>query len=96
MAQMSRKDDDREGQERDHGGQSPKVGQAWKSLSYASVGIEMAVATVIGWGFGYYLDGRFGTYPYLMLVFLLLGVAAGFKGLIRAGKQAQREARESK
>ena len=55
----------------------------------------MAVATVIGWGFGHYLDKRFGTYPYLMLLFLLLGVTAGFKGLFRAANQAKREANES-
>lgn len=49
----------------------------------------MAVATVIGWGIGYWLDLQFGTSPWLMLVFLLLGVAAGFKGVFRAAKEAQ-------
>jgi len=77
-------------------GHNRKVERAWKSLSYASVGLEMAVATVIGWGFGFWLDKRFGTYPVLMLIFLLLGVAAGFRGLIRAAEQAKRDARESK
>ena len=74
--------------------QSSKASRAWRSLSYASVGIEMAVATIIGWGFGRYLDTKFGTDPILMLVFLLLGTAAGFKGLIRAGNQARRESNE--
>ena len=49
----------------------------------------MAVATFIGWGIGYWLDMQFGTEPWLMLVFLLLGVAAGFKGVFRAAKEAQ-------
>ena len=49
----------------------------------------MAVATAIGWGIGYWLDLQFGSYPWLMLVFLLLGVAAGFKGVFRAAKEAQ-------
>jgi ATP synthase protein I len=49
----------------------------------------MAVATAIGWGIGYWLDLQLGTYPWLMLVFLLLGVAAGFKGVFRAAKEAQ-------
>lgn len=49
----------------------------------------MAVATFIGWGIGYWLDSQFGTEPWLMLVFLLLGVAAGFKGVLRAAREAQ-------
>jgi ATP synthase protein I len=49
----------------------------------------MAVATFIGWGIGYWLDMQFGTEPWLMLVFLLFGVAAGFKGVFRAAKEAQ-------
>jgi ATP synthase protein I len=57
----------------------------------SSVGLEMAVATAIGWGIGYWLDGQLGTTPWLMLLFLLLGVAAGFKGLLRASRTMQRE-----
>lgn len=57
----------------------------------SSVGIEMAVATLIGWGIGYWLDSEFGTDPWLMLAFLGLGVAAGFKGLFRAAREAQAE-----
>ena len=49
----------------------------------------MAVATFIGLGIGYWLDLQFETYPWLMLLFLLLGVAAGFKGVFRAAKEAQ-------
>lgn len=52
----------------------------------------MAVATAIGWGIGYWLDGRFDTGPWLMLVGLLFGVAAGFNGLLRAARQIQRDA----
>ena len=58
-------------------------------LKFSSVGIEMAVATLFGWGIGYWLDGKLGTYPWFMLGFLLLGVAAGFKGVFRAAREAQ-------
>lgn len=58
-------------------------------LKFSSVGIEMAVATFLGWAAGYWLDGKLGTYPWLMLTCLLLGVAAGFKGVIRAAREAQ-------
>lgn len=47
----------------------------------------MAVATLLGWGLGYWLDSKFETGPWLMLAGLLFGVAAGFKGLIRTAHQ---------
>jgi ATP synthase protein I len=56
----------------------------------------MVVATAIGWGIGVWLDKRFGTEPWLMIVFFLFGVAAGFRGIIRAAREASREDRESK
>jgi ATP synthase protein I len=49
--------------------------------SLSTVGITLVVATVIGYLIGHYLDGRYGTAPWLTLVFLLLGIAAGFKNL---------------
>jgi ATP synthase protein I len=59
----------------------------------SSVGLEMGIAVAIGWGIGYWLDGRFGTGPYLMIFFLLCGVAAGFKGMIRAAREASKAGR---
>lgn len=59
----------------------------FEAARVSSVGVEMAVATLIGWGFGYWLDNRFQTGPWLMLVGLLLGVAAGFNGLIRTANE---------
>lgn len=64
----------------------------FRALRVSSVGIEMAVATAIGWGIGTWLDGRLGTTPWLMVAFLLLGIAAGFKGLLRTAKEIQRQA----
>jgi ATP synthase protein I len=71
------------------------VAKNWRLLKFASLGIEMAVATFIGWGIGYWLDLQLGTEPWLMLVFLLCGVAAGFKGVFRAAREAQEMMRES-
>jgi ATP synthase protein I len=59
----------------------------FEAAGVASVGVEMAVATGIGWGIGYWLDGKFETGPWLMLVGLLFGVAAGFNGLIRTARE---------
>ena len=47
----------------------------------STVGNTLVVATVIGYYAGHYLDGLFNTTPWLTLVFLLLGIAAGFKNL---------------
>ncbi len=55
----------------------------------STVGITMVVATVIGFYIGYWLDTKLGTKPWLMLVFLLLGIAAGFKNLFDQVKKIQ-------
>jgi ATP synthase protein I len=39
---------------------------------------------MLGFAGGYYLDRWLGTSPWLMLVGLLLGIAAGFLNLFRA------------
>ena len=49
----------------------------------------MAVATAIGLGLGYWVDLQLGTYPWLSILGLLIGVSAGFLGVFRAAKEAQ-------
>jgi len=49
---------------------------------YTSLAFLLPVATFVGYFIGYFLDKKFGTH-YLYLVFLLLGIAAGFLQLIR-------------
>jgi F0F1-type ATP synthase assembly protein I len=49
----------------------------------STVGIMLVVATAIGYFFGSWLDKKFGTGPWLMIVFTLMGIAAGFIELIR-------------
>jgi ATP synthase protein I len=44
----------------------------------ASMGIAMVLSTFLGLVIGLYLDRVFGTEPWLMIVFLILGIAAGF------------------
>ncbi|WP_448585918.1 AtpZ/AtpI family protein [Thermaurantiacus sp.] len=52
-----------------------------KGTRYAA---EIAVATVVGGAIGWFLDDQFGTRPWLAILFLLLGLAAGFRNLLRA------------
>ncbi len=56
----------------------------------STVGITLVVATVIGYFAGSWLDRRFDTYPWLTLVFLLLGIAAGFKNLFEQARKILR------
>ena len=46
-----------------------------------SVGIELVLATMVGWFGGQYLDEVCGTGPYLSYVGFAVGVFAGFRGL---------------
>jgi len=65
----------------------------YDGLSASSAGLELGIAVGLGALFGSWLDGKFGTQPWLLLVFLILGVIAGFRGLLRAVARAERAAR---
>ena len=67
-------------------GEGPERDRRWiRQLGMLSgVGLTLVISTVLGlWG-GHVLDGWLGTHPWLMLVGLLLGIAAGFVNLFRA------------
>ena len=51
------------------------------------IGIELVVAVFVGTGIGWLLDQWLGTKPWLMVVFFLLGAAAGFFNVIRMASQ---------
>ncbi len=50
-------------------------------MRYSAVGLEMGFCVAIGVAIGYYLDRYFHSGPWLTLIFLILGVAAGFRSL---------------
>ena len=65
---------------------------AWKALGELStVGMTLVLATVIGLAGGYYLDKWLGTSPWLTLIGLGFGIAAGFVNLFRSVNRAERE-----
>ena len=60
----------------------------------SGVGLTLVISTVLGlWG-GYVLDRWLGSAPWLTLVGLLLGIAAGFVNLFRAAGMFGREGRQ--
>jgi len=48
---------------------------------YSSLGFQIALSIVIGLAAGIYLDRRFGTTPWLTLIFLGMGIVAGFRNI---------------
>ncbi|MBI5182576.1 MAG: AtpZ/AtpI family protein [Nitrospirae bacterium] len=58
----------------------------------STLGLTLVFATMIGLAIGIYLDKKFHTSPWLTIIFLLIGIAAGFKSLIQTViRQAKKE-----
>ena len=52
-------------------------------LELSSIGINLAVSIFVGLGIGLFLDKLFNTKPFLMIVFLFIGIIAGFVNIFR-------------
>jgi ATP synthase protein I len=62
----------------------------WKELAYySSIGFQVSLSIVIGLAAGVWLDGKFDTRPWLTLVFMGLGIAAGFRNIGLAIKRSR-------
>ena len=65
--------------------------RAWRDFAYySSLGFQVALSIFIGLFAGIYLDGRFETAPWITLVGLGLGIAAGFRNIGLAIKKSRR------
>ena len=64
---------------------------AWRMV------IELVAGLLIGFGMGYGLDSLAGTMPIFLVLFTLLGLAAGIKVMIRSAQEIQqgKEAEEA-
>lgn len=51
----------------------------------------MGIATAIGLAVGVFLDRRFATTPWCTIIFLLLGITAGFRSLYRIAHSLKKE-----
>jgi ATP synthase protein I len=67
-------------------------GEYLNSLLRASLlGIHLVATTFIGLAVGYFLDKWLGTSPWLTMIFLLLGIIAGFKNMFQEVQKIQRD-----
>jgi len=59
----------------------------------STVGIHMVACTFVGFAVGYWLiDSHLGTFPWFTILFLMIGIVAGFRYLFRiAGRASDRE-----
>lgn len=58
---------------------------AWRMV------IELVAGLGIGFGIGYGLDRLFGTIPIFLVLFTLLGLAAGVKTMLRSAREIQEQ-----
>ncbi|MEO3414377.1 AtpZ/AtpI family protein [Roseovarius sp. CAU 1744] len=58
---------------------------AWRMV------IELVAGLLIGFGMGYGLDSLFGTLPIFLVIFTLLGLAAGIKTMMRSAAEIQQK-----
>ena len=56
-------------------------------LQASTVGISLVLSTFVGLAIGYGLDSLFHSSPWLTIIFLILGIIAGFRELLRMAKK---------
>ena len=65
-------------------GRTPGRRSSRSGLGFAMrLGVELVSALIVGVAIGYFLDRWLGTKPWLMLLFFVLGAAAGFINVYR-------------
>ena len=63
----------------------------FRELAYfSSLGISVALSIVIGLAIGVYLDRKFDTTPWLTLIGIGLGIAAGYRNIGLAIKKSRK------
>ena len=69
---------------------------AYNQASFAwQMVIELVVGLLTGFGIGYGLDAVLGTAPWLMVLFIMLGFAAGVRVMLGTAKQMQEKQAEA-
>lgn len=69
----------------------PRVDEHYSQANLAwRMVIELVAGLGIGFGIGYGLDSLFGTLPIFLVLFTLLGLAAGVKTMLRSATEVQK------
>lgn len=67
----------------------------YSGLSYAArIGVELVSATLVGAGIGYFIDWKFKTAPWALIVGVLIGSAAGFLNIYQFVQKMEKESSE--
>ena len=56
-------------------------------IDASSVGLQLVISTFVGFAIGYFLDRFFKTSPWLTIIFLIIGIVAGFLELLRIARK---------
>lgn len=56
-------------------------------LDASSIGIQLVLSTFVGFAIGYFLDKMLRTSPWLTVIFLIIGIIAGFRELLRVARK---------
>ena len=76
---------------------SGELAREGSSLGYGfRLSVELLAGLLVGLGMGYVIDGWLGTRPFMMLVFMFLGLAAGVLNVMRVTRQMEQLADSKK
>lgn len=70
---------------------SPPENQWHRLLQFSTIGLEMGLSVVLGLLIGNYLDRWLDTAPWMLMIFLMLGFAAGFRRLFSLARKYHKE-----
>lgn len=66
-------------------------------LDASMVGLQLVFASCIGFAIGYLLDTKvFKTFPWLTIIFFILGIIAGFRDLFRMAMKSTKNESDKK
>ena len=58
-----------------------KLDSKW--IQFSAMGLELGISVIVGLFVGDFLDKQFDTEPWLLLLFLIFGLIAGFRSVFR-------------